>query len=527
MNQLPTMLYLLNPGLDRHQGVVSLKPLCAGLLVFALLVVTGRGVALNDWLYQHAALLTPADAQGADRVLLLGDRQTSDTPDWAELLSRIQAAEPRGVVFLFRPDADPAFFEQAAEVGNIAFTDALSVDDPGRDPLQAAQIYQDLTERAAPAYFALPSPSSVAGIPAATYRHLHAGRVPPETLRDRWVVVAPPDAAYRPVAQRRLPNGATGDADAVFAAGLAALLDGAWVGVPAPAWRLLLVILAMLVVAVAGQFLYIRAFLKVAVLFANSLAFLSWALLFAFDLWLPLAEMLLCAAIVLAVSLLQRYFLMIERVRMFQLDFAAMVQRCLPRDVLHHRNPWQWAAGWLGLALPGARGALLELRQGTLQQRAVLGDGSVPVACQIQNPAEPPFSQALSSLTPQRVDHFMADGAGEAQWLVPLTSGRRQLGFLVIGVPLTADADGEETTAPLDEARLAALAEPLSAWLDQQIDEAGVWFRIKRLLGFHVDAACMIPMRAHTALLELFLVRGRGEIAPTQSPVPARRRIQA
>ncbi|CAM2010745.1 hypothetical protein [Acanthopleuribacter pedis] len=523
MNQLPTMLYLLNPGLDRHQGVVSLKPLLAGLLVFALLVISGWGTAVNQKLRQYAALFTPAPTQASAQVMLLGDRQTTDTPDWSLLMNRILEAEPRGVVFLFRPDAEPAFFQQAAQSGKVAFTEPLSPLDAGRDREQAAQVYRDLTGVTLPPWFSLAPATAPAAVPAATYRHLLAGRVPRETLRSSWVVVSPPDARYRPAARRLLPDGTAHDADVLFAAGLGALLNGNWITLPSPLQRLALVLAGMILIAAAGQFLYIRAFLKVTLLFANSALFLSWACLTAFDLWLPLGDMLLCLAVLLAVCLLQRYFLMIERVRLFQLDFAAMVQRCLPREALHHRDPWQWAAGWLGLALPRARGLLLELRNGRLVQRALLGDGAVPVTTQNQNPELPPYSHALRNLAPQRVDHFMADGEGEAQWLIPLTTGRRRLGFLLIGLPAAREADAEQS----DAARLAAVADTLAGWLDQQIDENGAWSRLKRLLGFHVDAACMIPMRAHTALLELFLVHGREGAASTPAKLPAPRRVQA
>ncbi|CAM2064813.1 hypothetical protein SCOR_05530 [Sulfidibacter corallicola] len=530
MKKVPTMLYLLNPGLDRQHGIISFKPLVATLLVLSVFAAVGWTGAFRETTYRLASLLVPSAGTTEQPILLLGPEPDAHAePDWLALLDHVTAAEPSVVAFLFTPRAPATFFNRARAQGNVFFAhnsglagfrgparpnlgetlEPSGIELSGGDrpltfslPDLGTLIYERVAQSPAPGHFRFHLASISGDVANATYRHLLTDSLPESAIRHRVILVAPPSGPYRStIGSVTLPNGDLVGEDVFFAAGMAAMLAGHWVS-ELPTWLdLALLLVTLVLAAIAGQFLYIRAFMKTLVVTANFWLFASWVGLLAFGIWLPVAEILIGLFLLSGFCTLQRYFLIIERVRLFQLDYGEMVRRHIPEDVDAHRDPWQWANNWVGHAVPGKRSLFLELHQGTLQRRAASGTGDVPVEMQSLDPGKEPFTRALANQGPVQVHRLLSGGDDEVQWLVPLFSGQRPLGFWVVAFDRTSPAP--------DAAALADIAEPLTAWLTEQIESQGRTGRVKRLLRYHVDAGCMVRMRALTVLLEQYLLRHR------------------
>ncbi len=335
--------------------------------LYALCSSAGLVAALDARIYDLTTRLMRARGIEEPHVFLLDSGETRDR-DWPALQAAIQAAGPRAIAFTFYPDADAAFYALAEESGNIYFGRAL-IDLPGQPPRlqevpEAARalpsgivaVRQPTGKhhthargsftrdgRQMPSLEAVLARAMGTNAPAGSWRidfrwgagmlpnagadQLLAGALPEELLRDRVVLIGEPaDAVTAARSGLAIPGGEVISANAYHGFALETLLGRrALHELPLlPLW--LLIGFTVLVLAVAYQFLYIRALVRLTLATTTIATATTWALLALTGFWLPLADLLIALSFALVAAIFDRYFMLIEGLRLFSLDFRGTVQ---------------------------------------------------------------------------------------------------------------------------------------------------------------------------------------------------------
>ncbi|MDJ0840334.1 MAG: CHASE2 domain-containing protein [Acidobacteriota bacterium] len=343
-------------------------------LAFTLIpAVLGFIPLLDDLLSDRA--LTKSNAAGSSRLLLVQSSPDRDQPvDWSQLVDHLQTSGAKIIVFPFIPEADRAFFQRAAQSGNVLFGRPL-LHRNGRPflaplPPRAADLdlhsaiaslpaapgrlakYQQITYRhersetpsieawtARAAGVSLPKRTrfridfSPASLPNVTMDHVLNNRMPATMVQDKIVIVGnhtPPEFRARDLV--RVPGSRSVSTAAFHAYSLHTLLEGRIIR-ELPIWATAgLVTLIVSVLALFSQFLYIRPvsrILAAAHLLVLGAAWLGPALLSVHP---PAAELLTALAAFTFLTIYSRYSVLIDSIRQYRLDFGELVRGVLPPD---------------------------------------------------------------------------------------------------------------------------------------------------------------------------------------------------
>lgn len=480
---------------------VLCQPASLVVLLICLLFWLAEAVGVLDrssgWFYDELVSILPAQSGRAPLVALVETPAEGLEPaDHLRLLDRLQHLGARQVVFSVTPDAQPAFFARAREAGNVVLgrplrpqpraTDlpmlapmpaaasgiasgisgvlasgdgifrrqAVTILAGGRDAsprtlleVVAAQEFLGAGFRSPKEPYWIDFSVDAGGLPRALAQDVLAGRLIPELLRGRSVVVGAAQPIYNAGLHIPLRDHGQGISLAEFQArALETLLQDSapW---RLPSWAVLLLLLGLAaVLTLAYQILdqvQALAFTLATVLIHVALAAI---VLLLFRLWLPLAA-ILGVQLALGIVIFSYRKMVQDRAlsRLLVHISARVSERAMPRSFYSSGDPWQEVIRLVKQTLGAERQIFLECIPGQVHVREVAAD-----ACTAEDIREmrrdyrrAPYVDALELRGPLALSErrfLQPAGDAEQQYLVPLLYAGEPIGFWAF----TLDARGRE-----------------------------------------------------------------------------------
>ena len=459
-------------------------------------------------IYDFLVQVTPAQQQATEDIIILevDDAPLREGDDlWPPLLTTLKAMQPRAIVFPFLPPHGSEKFYAAAEKSDTIFFARQLTQEEGEnqlEPLPAQALDRNLQigllampptsygvhrqyeigyateEGPLPSLVSilsaqlgnrLPDPKSTASflinffhcsptLPSLSFVRLLTGEITPDLLRNKIILISLSFPLHSHGFQTPINLGEesmslveyTGYALETFLEGKEPIPTGPWL-------TLALLCLTGLCTFFAFQYLPPLYHLLYTVAILAALLLCSWTAVRSFQIWPPVAALLLLqTALFLVVPLIR----LKEREQFTQnilLEHSAALRKhFFPERLTGTDEYWSHIINMVNQTLHLHRSIFLETVEGDHRVREVIA-----LHCSIEDIAEQrrdyqrtPYLTALAEGGPVSVSSYLATGPDdEEQFLVPLKTADQVLGFWAFGV---CSLDKAERKTLLETVRMFA-----------------------------------------------------------------------
>ena len=461
-----------------------LAPLLALLLV-GIIDISGGIAPVNGFIYDQSVRHSLWRPEQSPALLLVAasDELTQASPDqWHQALQQLTELGARQIIFTRAPThADRAFFEQAAQLGNVLFGRPLVSDLYDADtstlstwpaPARGLDLpfgVLDFPPRLATIYRQQHAAVSIAGqtyptlavaaarqlgidietayrvnfygglnwLPSVTTARLFEDGLIPELVRGRTVLIE----TERSLPVYPLPNPTGQDITLAQFTGfaLATLLGDAQIQ-ELPSWlRGIAVIGAILLAFIVFQHLSLGPSIATTVLLFGLCWLAAWFMPPFWHIWPPVTEIILAIALTLLLVFHRKALLQEHTVRQINTQLTDILhERIIPTGFFEADNPWRQITHMVEQFLNVEWSIFLELAPGKyhLQELYSLNCKLDDIAERRRDYRRTPYSTALQENLPLRLERSYLQGADpdQVQYMAPLRCSGELLGYWIFGV---------------------------------------------------------------------------------------------